>query len=752
MTLIFLSIFLCVGSTYAEEGNSSPAKGSAQRLMEEMVVTGTRKKTADERIQDVPIAMSAFNGDQLEALQVRNIENLSFSMPNVQLDSVGTVKGAANFSIRGQGINSSIPSVDPTVGVFVDGMYLGVSWGVNFDTFDLESIEVLRGPQGLLFGRNVTAGAVVVTTRQPSHDFSLRTKVGITDDNDQTYGLSMTGSLVPDKLAGKLALYYRNDAGYFENVSTGDNHFGAGETYLARGAVTWSITDAWDTTFSVEVGKDQSDSAPSYTPFDSSRPGFVHERPGDFKIKTHVDSGLGNFGDTDWYNIILNSTLDVAFGDGSITGIVTYRDLEQNGEIDLDGTDIPGFEFHSGANLEQDQTSFELRYSGRFFDDKLDLTVGGYYFEQQQRYYAFRELDFTSLGAAAPTPHFNYGGIVNHETWGVFVNGDISLTEQLTLSLGVRYTYEEKDALVAIALLSTASDLPGGRFTGGCEREGKITCGGDFVDDDDWNSVTPRISMQYYFTDATHAYASFTKGFRSGGYNLRNTSPSQRPGPWDEESQDSYEVGLKSEILDGRVRFGAALFLNEIQDMIREVITEDPDTGGSLQVIQNTADADVWGVEFDVQWLATDNLLIYLNVGHLDDEYQEILADLSLDGVVDETDLNLSLPRLAKWTGSIGGNYDIPVDSGLFTIRLGYSRRTSGFFSDSNVDTLPGISFSSADEKWKFSLYGKNLLNQVLHVTQFSIGKPVASERAAVSAFSPIKKGRVIGAEFTYQL
>jgi iron complex outermembrane receptor protein len=128
--------------------------------MLEEIVTVARKKSAAESVQDVPVAVTAFGAAQLDAQFVKKIEDLSYVMPNVQLESVGTFPGVQNFSIRGQGINSSIPSVDPTVGVFVDGLYMGTTYGVVIDTFDLESVEVLRGPQGLLFGRNVTGGAV----------------------------------------------------------------------------------------------------------------------------------------------------------------------------------------------------------------------------------------------------------------------------------------------------------------------------------------------------------------------------------------------------------------------------------------------------------------------------------------------------------------------------------------------------------------------------------------------------------------
>ena len=152
--------FALPSSTFAQEG-------SAGALLEEIVTTA-RKRSEAEAVQDVPIAVSAFGAEQLDALFVTRIDDLGHLMPNVQLETIGTFPGVQSFSIRGQGINSSIPSVDPTVGVFYDGIYMGTTFGVVVDTFDLESVEVLRGPQGLLFGRNVTGGAVLLRTRRPT--------------------------------------------------------------------------------------------------------------------------------------------------------------------------------------------------------------------------------------------------------------------------------------------------------------------------------------------------------------------------------------------------------------------------------------------------------------------------------------------------------------------------------------------------------------------------------------------------------
>ena len=167
-TLVYIALIAFSGNALAQS--------SKQVLLEEIVVVAQKKAVA-ENIQDVPIAITAFGEEQLDVLKVRDISSLSFKMPNVSIDDIGTFRSTANIAIRGLGINSSIPSIDPTVGVFVDGMYLGINAGVIMDTFDLEGIEVLRGPQGILFGRNVTGGAVLVRTKKPTDEFEGKIKV-----------------------------------------------------------------------------------------------------------------------------------------------------------------------------------------------------------------------------------------------------------------------------------------------------------------------------------------------------------------------------------------------------------------------------------------------------------------------------------------------------------------------------------------------------------------------------------------------
>lgn len=209
-------------SVMAEEAPEAEKTSAASILMDEVMVYGT-KRSAAESAQTVPGQVAAFGSSQMEARQVITLQDLTMSTPNVQLDGIGTTPGVANFTIRGQGINSSIPSIDPTVGVFVDGVYLGTTYGVITDMFDIESVEIHKGPQGVLFGRNVTAGAVLLRTARPNGETSVKGKVGLETGLQYTAAVAAQGSLVEDKLAAKVSIQYKEDTGYYENPTLGRN-------------------------------------------------------------------------------------------------------------------------------------------------------------------------------------------------------------------------------------------------------------------------------------------------------------------------------------------------------------------------------------------------------------------------------------------------------------------------------------------------------------------------------------------------
>jgi len=316
-----VAVFVGLGVLFAPALHAQTEQTSSLKL-EEILVTAQKKGTA-ESLQDVPIAITAFNSDIIEKRQVRTVNDLSYTTPNVAIDSSGTVKGLANFSIRGLGVTSSVPSLDPTVGTFIDGIYVGTNYGVILDTFDLEGIEILRGPQGLLFGRNVTGGAILVNTNDPSHEFSGKVKASVETGLQTTIAGSVTGSLVEDTLSGKLVAYYKDDEGYFTNIANGNDDFGGDETFLVRGALGYTPNENSEFILKLEAGSLEGD-GPS-------------NQNAEFLGGEH-DVNIDNEGETDlsWSSLVLESNFNVGFGDGIITSILGYRQVDSFNDADID--------------------------------------------------------------------------------------------------------------------------------------------------------------------------------------------------------------------------------------------------------------------------------------------------------------------------------------------------------------------------------------------------------------------------------
>ena len=723
------------------------AQGAVQSLIEEVTVTA-RKKSDVEAAQDVPVSVTAMSGKHLEATFARDLQSLSFTMPNVALDDIGTVGGTANFSIRGLGINSSIPSIDPTVGVFVDGMYLGINAGVVFDLFDLEGIEVLRGPQGVLFGRNVTGGAVLIKTRKPTDELDTRFKVSFEEGLEKTVAGSVSGPLVDGTLSGRITAYYNDDDGWFDNDFDG-GEVGAEEILLVRPSLRWTPTDDTEITIRFEHGESDGD-------------GSVPQNRGVNRRDTFdVAYEETGFVDTEWNQVTAELNWDVAFGDGTVTHVFGWREYDSDSRGDIDAT-LGNF-FTAPGKLRQDQLSHEIRYAGRFFD-RLDMTAGFYYFTQDIEYFENRQLFtepvfFPSM-VLPPTALINstLGGTQDQTTLAFFTNADIELNPEVTMTLGLRYTYEKKEAEIATfrggIFLAPGVPLPAalGGVPSACDFDAE-TCNFDFVDDANWNNVTPKVGMQWHPTDEVLLYTFWTKGFRSGGYNFRNTSLTFRPARFDEEEQSSVEVGAKADWMRGRLRTNVAFFHNEIDDMQRELNLADP-LVGVVQLIRNTADATIQGVEFDARFVVLENLLVMGSLGYVDGEYDEVRFDLTGDGMIDAADLALDIPRLADWTYSIGFVHDLPIGNlGTLTSRLNFSHRDDAAFTDNNLGTLneadmldASIALTTWNDQIQISVFGKNLLDEVTEGGDTPIPFPLGIG----GTFSPLNKGLTWGAEIRY--
>lgn len=734
----------------------------------EILVTGTKTKDA-ENVQDVPLAVTAFNAGTLEAFKIRDISGLSFQAPSVSLDQIGTSRGTANFTVRGLGINSSIPSIDPTVGVFVDGVYLGINGGVVFDLFDLDSVEILRGPQGVLFGRNVTGGAVVINTGNPTEDFRGKFRAAVDGPVDSgrggaNYTVSgvVSGPIVEDVLLFKVGAYYNKDEGYFINLFDGSNH-GKAETKILRGALEARLGGL---TLLGKLDYFESDgdgpSAQNRAFFDRNTFDFAIDEPGFYANEIWTGS--------------LTATIDI--GPGTLTNVFGYRDYQARTRGDIDAT--PRFLFHSDTETRQEQFSNEIRYAMSF--DNLDLTVGGFYFQQDLAYDESRELP--ALPLPALRTRFG-GGRQDHEVIGVFANAQWEFVENLSLIAGIRWNQETKDAAVTYVLPRAACSVVRGTCPVGTQPFNPATETNGFQDDVRFRNLSPKLGLQYQFADS-QVYGHWSRGYRSGGYNFRITdiavfnqivaANNGNPG-FGEERVDNFELGGKFQTRDGSFTLNLAGYVTKVNDMQREINTIG--TAGVVQNILNTADATIKGVEAEARMRVSDSLAFTANFGVIDAEYDSLRFNIgSLNGITGNPNesLGLSIPRVPPITVGAGLIHDWDLGSSSILTRVNYQYRDRAAYTDDNLGWLNDLSNLEANITWNtpieglsLSLYGRNLLDQVQEGgdTQVPFGGganftgPRGPNATGVrrpfglqptnGTFSPLMRGRNVGIEALFE-
>lgn len=722
LPLVYAMLSATPAAAQSADPSDSGKRGSstADLIGAEIIVTATKRP---EDVQDVPLAVTAFGEEQLEALNFRNLSSLGSTMPNVALDDNGTVKGYANFSIRGLGVASSIPSIDPTVGLFVDGIYQGINNGQVLDNFDLEAIEVLRGPQGVLFGRNVTGGAVLVRTRKPSDRLEASARIGAETGIRTVADASVSGPIAQG-LSVKLAGYYTYDDGFFTNFATGEEQ-GRHQQWVIRPALRWTPSANIEFLLRFEHGKANGDGPATQNRAIFSDDSFDYQvnDPGFFKNK--------------WTSATFETNIDVGFGDGTITNLLGWRKFQSDSLSDLDG--LMATVFHIRNFTDQEQWSNELRYAGTF--GNFEVTTGLYYFTQDLKYVEQR-----LLGAARRTG----GGEGTFDTLGAFGALDWHFTDTLTLNLGARFSREKKD-------VSIGSITPTG---GNYEARTFVS---DFKDDETWSDFSPRVGLQWEPSADTQLYAFYAKGFRSGGYNFRNTVVGAPPGPFDAEEQDAYEIGLKQTFPGRRGHFNLALYNNTIDKLQREV--QIPIAGvGIAQLLRNVGKVRVRGFEAEAQYRVADPIVIGGQVGYTDGKYQSLLFDINSDGVINDIDYSLDIPRLAPWTYGAFVLLDLPLASlGDLSTRVSFNHRDRSFYTDDNRGPLKAtdildfnMTLHSPDRVWSFSIYGNNLTNEAFSgngaifpdTPAFGGDGPTGPRR--LPSFAPLSRGRVLGAEIRY--
>lgn len=730
---------------------ASASAADQQGLPPDIVVTGTKKAKAEE-VKEVSAAITVFDQAEIEDRKLRDLQGLTYAIPGVSLDAVGTFRGTANFSIRGLGVNSSIASVDPTVGTFVDGVYMGSNAGVLLDLFDVQRIEVLRGPQGTLHGRNTTGGAILVETADPTSDWQVKALGAVEGPVDAGRGApslivqSTVSGPLANGVAFRLGAYFKDDGGYFRNRFNGGS-LGEAETAVVRGGLSY-LTGPLRLLMKAEF-------------LDTAGDGAVGQNHGLFGRDT-FDVALDNEGRIDARSVFGTFRADYDLtGGGRITNITGYRKYDQHSDNDIDST--PAFLFHSRTALRQEQVSNELRYAGSLA--ALEITAGAYFFHQQVDYQEDRVFP-------AGSPQFG-GGRQRHQVVGVFGQGDYALGNGFSLLAGLNWSREEKAAAVTYVRPRVACSV----LKGTCPTTGTNTLipleNNGFEEKRSWGNAAPKLGLQYKASEAAHFYSTWTRGNRSGGFNVRVTQPlsfeaiaaERGTRAYEDERVDTYELGAKLGALAGRGALNLALYRSDVRDLQREVNVASLGSG-LAQSIFNTADARIWGAEAEAS-LRLGRTRFSANVGHINASYRNVRFDISGDGAVGPADLALQLPRAPEWT--FGGMvvHSLTVYGSPVLARVAFQHRDRYAWTDSNFGWIGASDNLDADLSWRpsgskmsLSVYGRNLLDQVQFGgdTQLGFAAGPLSDgnnrpfdpRPAAGTFSPLAKGRVIGAQLNY--
>lgn len=616
--------------------------GTSQAMeLEEIIVTAQKR---EQSLQDVGIAVLTVSGQTLDLMNVTSSSQLAELTPNM---SISSDRPNQSFpSIRGVGSAIRAPGVDQGVAIYLDGVQVD-SGGANlFSVIDLAQVEVLKGPQGTLYGRNAIGGVINMTSTRPSEEFQGNVKAGFGSDGFFEVAGGIEGSLVEDVLTGRISAVYKENDDYTENTFPGVDGYGSQENTNVRATLSYTPNDRLQADFTIDHSKVEGDSTPwQSTAADSGLIGPVSNGQSvafvlsgaPVSVPTHIENdndirSLSHNFDSVASSEINGLALKVKYQINDNLDLVSITGSRESTYIsteDLDASPNSYLDVVSNNDFESFTQEFQLQYSndnvtgvfGLFYaDSELDNTFS---------VDAFRE--FNVLGGSQPT---TTNRISNTESFAVFTQWDWGVTDKLTLTAGLRYGESEKSNALTE---TTFTDIPfAAQLAGlsqcfvnapGVNPADQPACLTAFVPASvgsnsgsaEFDRVSPKVGLTYQATDDVMLYGSITEGYRDGGLSGDVNSFAR----FEEEVLTSYEVGFKSELADGSVRLNASVFYYDYEDLQLE-LTDILASGAIVMNVLNAGEATLSGAEVELLWAATDNFTLGVNLGLLDTEYETV--------------------------------------------------------------------------------------------------------------------------------
>jgi len=729
-------------------GLTSPAQAqdsgqSADDVIDEIVTTARRR---EESLHEVPLAISVMSGDDLERIGAADIIIVGQSSPNVTLEvSRGTNTTLTAF-IRGVGQQDPVAGFESGVGLYVDDVYFNRPHAAVLDLYEVDRIEVLRGPQGTLYGRNTIGGAIKYVTRPLSDETQTKVRVSV-GTYSQLDALVSTSVALSDsfRIGGTIAKFTRD--GFGDNLTQPDWENYNKDVFGARITLEWDATDNLAIRFSGDYTDDQSDPKAGHRLLVGAVSGEpvlddVFDTRAGLSVPKQSVEAKGS-------SLLAELTIN---DNWLLKSILAYREDETWSPIDFDSLAVDDLDVPVVYTNEQFSEELQLLYSS----ERLNGVAGVYFLDAN----AFNEFDvvLNPLGVLLGLPgglNANTLGDVDTDTWSVFADFTYDISDTVSLSLGGRYTSDERSSRVLRR-----------SFTGGFSP----TFGGsavvfattsDFNGSEEWTDFSPRVSVSWQPTDEQHLYFSYSEGFKGGSFDPR-AQTSLAPDlnndgtvtaeeifqfmMFEPETVKSFEVGLKSSMLDNRLMTSLAVFFADYTDVqIPGSIGYDTDGDGINDtfagVTSNAGKADLPGVEFEGLFRANDNWSFGWAIGYLDAEYKEFIDAFNVD--VSDQAVFQNTPDLTA-NGSV--TFETPMSlfsmSGNFAVitSLSYRDDTSQFefpilLLDQEAFTLWDLSlvWEDDDGQWRLGVHGKNLGDKEYKVAGYNF--PALGLEGNVTAF-----------------
>lgn len=722
--------------------------------LEEIIVTAQKR---EQNLQDVGIAISAFQGETLEAMGVVNSNEIAAKTPNLTIVSPAGEGGVVSVFIRGIGLNDFALNNTGPVGFYLDGSAIGSTNGQLTTLFDVERVEVLKGPQGTLFGRNTTGGALNIVSNKPSEEFEA--SVAVSAGN---YGYLKTEGVVSGNLAedlnGRLAIVAYESDGYIENTSTGDEV--EKQNFAARALFDYQPTDDLSLMLNLRGSRNDSDSDLYGTTLDAD---FYEGAHGTRDYKINVDT-LG---------ASLTATYDIS-DNITLTSLTAYDDLDKFQEEDADMTPLELVELD--YSVDTHSFSQELRLNGS--TDNTEW-IGGLYYLSETTNWSTRtglgDLPLADISDFAGAPGFpavldpsnpadvaliqgagipvDGSGVLffgessgqgkqTLETSALFGQVEYLLSEQWSLTAGARYTVLEVD-------FELNAQLDNFAFVG---LQNSLS----FDDDLKNEELSGKVAIDYRHNEDTLYYASLTKGFKGGGFNGGQVSDFANyatGAEYNPEELLAYELGVKSSLLDGAMRLNAAVFYYDYSDAQVFNGISDPNTNLPQNVIENADALDVYGLDMDVSWHPIDGLFLQLGVGYTHSEFDQYdQAVPQVGGSISSVSLSGETPQNSpEWNINFLANYEWTLgDSGSLSAQVDASYQSEVYFTNGTIRT-PGdinsydrnkevgqdsyslwnarLAWRSSDEQLEMALWGKNLSNKEYAAYMFELTDLIGADQ-----------------------